>query len=255
MKVLVTGGCSDIGVSLAETLLESGHSALVYDVKRSTPPSGVEFVEGDVRDFASLARAAKRCDVGIHLAVMAGDSSAEDIMSVNVLGAYGFLSAAWQANFRSSVIASSAPVHLLPSSFDDGFLLRTSDGADHVYDLTKALQEVIARDFHSHRLPVMCLRFGHIVRGGEESDLSRAHPLSEEDYCRGGWVALEDIVRACVAAVHIQPSAETFETLNLVGSKGSRERFRVADAEGRLRIKLKYDFAAYERLGSGGSAV
>ena len=254
MKVLVSGGCSDIGVSLAQTLLESGHSALVYDVKKSALPSGVEFVEGDVRNFASLAHAAKRCDVGIHLAVMAGDSSAEDIMSVNVLGAYGFLSAAWQAKFRNSVIASSAPVHLLPSLLDDGFLLRTSEGADHVYDLTKSLQEVIARDFHSHRLPVTCLRFGHIVLGEEESDLSRAHPLSEEEYCRGGWVALEDIVTACVAALHIQPSTETFEILNVVGSKGARERFHVADAEARLGIKLQYDFGGYERAGSA-SAV
>lgn len=48
-----------------------------------------------------------------------------------------------------TVVASSAPVHLAPTELDNGSLLRTSGGNDHVYDQTKVLQEVIARDFHA----------------------------------------------------------------------------------------------------------
>ena len=126
MKALVTGGCGDVGIALSEKLVESGHRVVVYDQKQTRLPNGVSFIQGDVRDFSRLVAAASQCDTGIHLAVSAGDTSAEDIMSVNVSGAYGFLLAASSANFRNSVIASSAPVHLPPSQLDDGILLSLS---------------------------------------------------------------------------------------------------------------------------------
>ena len=114
-----------------------------------------------------------------------------------------------------------------------------------VYDLTKALQEVLARDFHAHGLPVICIRLGHIVHGKDEMTLDRSKALSEENYCRGGWVALEDVADACASALTIEPSDEAFEILNIVGAAGARARFQVGQAEERLGIKLQYDFAAY----------
>lgn len=246
MKIFITGGNSDAGVALAEKLIPQGHTVVAYDLNGNQLPGEVQFIEGDVRDFPRVVNAAGSCNAGIHLASLAGESKDEDILSVNVLGAYGFLRAAQRAQFQSAVIASSAPVHLSPSALDDGFLLRTSDGGDHVYDLTKTLQEVIGRDFHSHGLPVCCVRFGHIVRGAEEVNLERSRPLSSEDYCRGGWVALEDVADACVAALTLDPPGEVFEILNIVGARDGRTRFRVADAEERLGIELQYDFAAFE---------
>lgn len=219
---------------------------VAYDLDGSRLPGEAQFIKGDVRNFSRVVNAAASCDAGIHLASLAGDSKDEDILSVNVLGAYGFLQAAQQAPFQSAVIASSAPVHVAPNSLDDDLLLRTSDGGDHVYDLTKTLQEVIGRDFHAHGLPVCCVRFGHIVRGAEELNLERSKPLAREYYCRGGWVALEDVADACVAALMIDPPGEVFEILNIVGARDARTRFHVADAEERLGIELQYDFAAFE---------
>ena len=247
MRVFVTGGSSDVGYFLAQKLVADGHGVVAFDITdRSDPVDGVEFVEGDIRDFAAVRHAAGDCDTGIHLAVCAGESSAEDIMSVNVSGAYAFLMAARTANFRSSIVASSAPVHLAPDAPDDNMLLRTSGDDDHVYDLTKALQEFIARDFHSHGLPVLCLRFGHIVWGKEETNLDSPIPLREFDYCRGGWVALEDVVTACASALQIAPDVDSFEVLNLVGSRTARDRFDVSKTEKRLQMNFEYDFSNYE---------
>jgi nucleoside-diphosphate-sugar epimerase len=246
MKVLITGGTGDVGSELSARLVSSGHDVVVYDLKKESLLAGIQFVEGDVRDFKRVALAADGCDSGIHLASLAGTSDAEDIVSVNVLGAFSFLVAGRRAGFRNSVVVSSAPVHLAPSEWDNSLLLKTSGGDDHVYDLTKALQEVVARDFHSHGLPVICLRFGHIVLGEEETNLRRSISLRDEEYCRGGWVALEDVVDACIAAVETPRTTPTFEVLNIVGSRGARDRFRVAAAESRLGMKLRYDFAAYE---------
>src|SRR5579871_5848005 len=161
MNVLITGGAGGIGIELSRKLVSSGHSVVVYDLKNDGLPTGVQFIQGDVRDFNRLALAAEGCDCGVHLAALGSTSDAEDIVSVNILGVFGFLAAARKGCFRISAVASSAPVHLAPSELDNGFLLRTAGGDDHIYDLTKALQEVIARDFHSHGLPTVCLRFGH----------------------------------------------------------------------------------------------
>jgi nucleoside-diphosphate-sugar epimerase len=246
MKVLITGGAGEVGIELSRRLVSSGHVVVVYDLKKERLPAGVEFVEGDVRDFKRIVAAAEGCDSGIHLAALAGASATEDIVSVNVLGTFGFLAAARRARFKNSVVASSASVHLAPGELDNGLLLRTSGGDDHVYDLTKALQEMIARDFCSHGLPTLCLRFGHIVLGEEESNLQRSMSLGDEEYCRGGWVALEDVINACAAALETPLATPTFEILNIVGARGVRDRFHVAAAEKRLAVKLEYDFAAYE---------
>jgi len=245
MKVLITGGCSDIGISLSERLVLSGHEAIVYDNREVALPQHVDFTLGDVRDFDAVAQAAKNCTAGIHLASLADGASDSEILSVNVLGAFSFLLAAHQANFRNSIIASSTPVHLTKNEEEDSFPLRFSSGDDRLYDLTKIIQEMVGREFHSHQVPILCIRFGHVVLGKEQMNLKRTRQLSSEQYCRGGWVALEDIVSACAAGLMVEPSADTFEILNIVGAKSSREKFKVEEAEIRLGIKLEFDFAKY----------
>lgn len=247
MKILITGVSSTIGINLSQRLIEQGHTVVGFDMKEAAGlPQNVIFVKGDIRSLESVTAAAVGCEAGIHLAVIADDSQLEEIMSINVGGAYSFLQAAKNAQFRNSIIASSAPVHLPQSELDNEYLLRTSEGEDSVYDLTKTLQEVVGRDFHAHGLPVQCLRFGHLVRGEEAMNMKRTAHLKDVTYCRGGWVALEDVVDACAAALRVTPNSETFEILNVVGARGARDRFRVAEMENRLGIKLRYDFADYE---------
>jgi len=54
------------------------------------------------------------------------------------------------------------------------------------------------------------------------------------------------VADACVAALTTDPPGEDFEILNIVGAREARTRFHVADAEKRLGIELRYDFAAFE---------
>lgn len=252
MKILVTGACGEIGLAVTAKLASAGHGVVGYDRIGADLPDGATLIEGDVRDFAHVAEAASGCDAGIHLAAVSGQATANDILSVNALGAYGFLAAARDARFRHTIIAGSASVHLPPSDRDNSFPPPSLDG--DVYDLSKSLQEVMADDFRSHGLPVICLRFGHVVHGEQETSLDGQLPLQDEHYCRGGWVALEDIANACLAGLTIEPGQDALEVLNIVGATGARERFRVADAERRLGMKLQYDFAAFERPGAAGSA-
>jgi nucleoside-diphosphate-sugar epimerase len=244
MKVLITGAGSIIGRALTATLLATGHAVVAYDLRGEDMPTGATFIKGDVMDFSRLAEAARSCDAGIHLATLAGESRQADILSVNVLGAYGFLQAARGTGFCNAVIAGSAPVHL-PQSEHDNDLCAPTESSDHPYDLSKVLQDVIGSDFHRHGLPVMVLRLGHVVHGREQTTLEGNIPLAEEPYCRGGWVALEDVTTACAAALTLTPDPDMFEVLSLVGARSGRERFRVAATEARLGIRLQFDFAAY----------
>jgi len=142
-----------------------------------------------------------------------------------------------------SVLASSAPVHLPLNDFDTNPLLRTDK--DDVYDLSKKLQEIIAQDYHSHGLPVLCLRFGHIVRGMEQLTLDSKTSLDDLDYCRGGWIALEDVISGCIAALK-NNADPTFQPYTLVGSKSGYVRFNTAKTEQRFGISIAHDFSKYE---------
>src|SRR5688500_7231767 len=102
MKVLVTGAAATWGIALSERLVALGHDVIAYDLRGEGVPSGARFVEGDVRDFDRLDEAARECEAGIHLAVVSEGWQAKDILSVNVLGTYGFLHAARNARFRNA---------------------------------------------------------------------------------------------------------------------------------------------------------
>ncbi len=247
MKALITGVSSSIGIAVSNRLLEAGHQVVGIDIRTpASSPNGLEFVAANVRDIDALMIAAGGCDTGIHLAVNADASRPTQIFDTNTAGAYNFLRVAQDIGFRNAIIASSAPVHLSAAGAATDTTLATSTTEDHPYDLSKLLQEAIARDFHSHGVPVMCLRFGHVVLGAQGVNLDDKTPLAELTYCRGGWVSLEDVASACALALDVSPSAETLEILNVIGAKAARRQFSTAAVEQRLNFTFAHDFAAYE---------
>ena len=80
MRVLLTGGAGFIGRHVLARLLDRGHEVRVLDSLRAdvhhekvwTPPGGVEFLPGDVRDPDAAGRAVKGVDAVLHLAAKVG---------------------------------------------------------------------------------------------------------------------------------------------------------------------------------------
>jgi dTDP-L-rhamnose 4-epimerase len=123
MHVLVTGGAGFIGQHVLARLLDRGHAVRVLDslridVHRSKqwkPPSGVEFLLGDVRDPDVAAGAVKGIDAVVHLAAKVGlgvdANDLPDYAASNDVGTAVVLAAMARASVPRLTLASSMVVY------------------------------------------------------------------------------------------------------------------------------------------------
>jgi UDP-glucose 4-epimerase len=117
MKILVTGGAGFIGSHVADALLGSGHEVLVLDDlstgRRSNVPERAQFVQGDIRDGAVVAKvfADFQPDVVTHQAAQTSVSisTREPLRDaeINVLGSLHILQSCVKHNVRQLVFAST----------------------------------------------------------------------------------------------------------------------------------------------------
>jgi len=120
MKALVTGGAGFIGSNIANHLLDTGHTVTILDNLSSgfranlKPVPQVDFIEGDVRDAATVERAMRGVEVVFHLAASVGNKRSIDHplddAAINVLGTLNVLEAARHAGTRKVVFSSSAGI-------------------------------------------------------------------------------------------------------------------------------------------------
>jgi dihydroflavonol-4-reductase len=115
-RVLLTGGTGLVGGSIARALVAAGRTvrALVRAPARARAvlPAGVELVEGDVTDAASLRRAAADCAVVYHAAGLPEQWLADPsvFQRVNVQGTANAIEAALAAGVRRFVYSSTIDV-------------------------------------------------------------------------------------------------------------------------------------------------
>jgi UDP-glucose 4-epimerase len=120
VKAVVTGGAGFIGSNIVALLVHKGHEVVVLDNLLSgyrenlDPFPQVRFIEGDVRDAATVAGCAAGAEVIFHLAASVGNTrSIEhpiDDAEINVLGTLRVLEAARHAGVRKVVFSSSAGI-------------------------------------------------------------------------------------------------------------------------------------------------
>lgn len=251
MRVLVTGAFGWTAQPILVALHESGHEITALDSAAECPDEvtrlATRVVCEDIRDNAGLSRAARGADAAVHLAVAIGEEpheSAELAFAVNVLGTYNLFEAARKHKLQRVVLISEAPVHIAadqPAIVPDW---RSSAGNDHLYDLTKRLQEEIAKDYaETYGIRVVTLRIGHVVDGRASVD-RRGINLKELSYCRGGWVCRFDVAAAVTAALNLPGSG--YEMYYVVGSWQARERYEIERTEAALGVTLVERFKAYE---------
>lgn len=122
MKYLVTGGAGFIGSNIAIELLKQGESVRILDnfstgrkVNIETILDRIEMVDGDIRDFWTVAEAVDGVDYVLHQAALPSviRSVRNPLTSnaVNIDGTINILEASRQAGVRRVVYASSSSVY------------------------------------------------------------------------------------------------------------------------------------------------
>ena len=122
MRALVTGGAGFIGSHIAQHLVHAGHEVVVLDnlftgsrANLAAIGKDVRFVEGDIRELATVESCAAGCDVIFHeAAIVSVPFSVErpqESHDVNIQGTLNVLQAARKAGTRRVVYASSAAIY------------------------------------------------------------------------------------------------------------------------------------------------
>ncbi len=171
-KYLVTGGAGFIGSHIVETLVERGDVVRVLDnlttgkkENLEAVAGGIEFVEGDIRDPETCARAVEGVDHVLHQAALASVvRSVEDPLltnAINVTGTLNMLLAARDAGVKSFVLASSSAV------YGDDPAMPKVEGREgrplSPYAVSKLVNEKYAQAFHVlYGMTTVALRYFNV---------------------------------------------------------------------------------------------
>ena len=149
-RVLVTGATGFTGGHLARALVRRGHTvvALVRDPARAAglAADGVTLAEGDIRDRASIERAASGAEVIYHIAAIYRQAGLrdEEYRAVNAHAVGTVVDAAAHAGVRRVVHCSTVGVHgdVEHPPADEEAPLEPGD----IYQVTKLEGEQVARE-------------------------------------------------------------------------------------------------------------
>jgi uronate dehydrogenase len=160
--ILITGSSGRIGSMLRTRLARPGRTLRLLDVV--PPPAGTgvpgkDAIVASVTDMAAMTEAAAGADAIIHLGGVSGEAPWQQILDVNIQGAYTVFEAARRAGVPRVIFASS--------NHAAGFAPRSAfpvpDYAfpcpDTYYGVSKVAGEGLAAQYH-HRygLDAICLR-------------------------------------------------------------------------------------------------
>ena len=116
MQALVTGGTGFIGGQMCATLQREGHKVRALVRKTSDTSSlralGVDLIEGDMQDRASLERATQGCNWVFHFAAsFRREVPRHEIWSTNVIGIENLLAASAASGVEQFLHCSSTSVY------------------------------------------------------------------------------------------------------------------------------------------------
>src|SRR3954470_14109958 len=227
--VLVTGGAGLIGSHIIDRLIDEGAGEIrVLDnlvrgrhanLAAAKARKDLKFINGDVRDPATVSRAVAGCDYVFHQAAIRITLCAErprECMDVLVMGTFNVFEAAVAAGVKKVVYASSASVYGAAETFP-------TDERHHpynnrtLYGAAKLMNEGIARSFHDlHGLASVGLRYFNVygprmdvtgaytevfVRWLDCIDQGRAPQIHGDGSASMDFISAEDIARANILAM------------------------------------------------------
>jgi len=178
-KVLVTGGAGFIGNRLVDVLLGHGYEIVVLDIlkrgNKLTPETlrCIEFIEGDIRDAATVDRTVRGCDYVFHLAAVLGVDIVADnpveTMHTETVGLANTANACMRHAVRNLVYASTSGVYgkaAIEQAVDEEFDVMPNSS----YSIAKRYNEIYLKSlWQEKRLPSVSIRYFNVY-GPKQDD-------------------------------------------------------------------------------------
>ena len=242
MKVLVTGSAGKIGNQIANLLLENNNIVNGIDICPSLiSHSNYSHFEVDLGCKQHLLDEFENCEMVVHSAIainMDYEQEFSKAVETNIVGTVNLYKNALKSDFKKVVLLSSAPVDKEFPNPANSYDWKSSPSDDYLYDLTKRLQEEIAKDFYeTYGIRTLILRIGHVVDGANEKTLD-GNPLKGSDYCEGGWVDIGDVAQAVYSGIRNHKNL----TLNVIGSKQAFLPFQIEHTTKEIGWEPSYTF-------------
>ena len=240
MRVLLTGAAGFVG-RVALDLLSVRHEVTPLDIRRI---DGVKHAVGcDVLDYDTLQEIVKGHDAVVNT-IMAPNSAYGGNgagFTTNVTGAYNLFEAARVHNIRRFVHTSSGAVHegypRAPETFSTHDLYPLK--AKGCYELSKLLQEELARNFHEqYGLSIAIVRPWGII-DSERMVATDGKPVKGHAW---GSIDRRDVASALVGA--LEAPDITYERFYITATPGGYEANDVARTEQRLGWEPEFRFDA-----------
>lgn len=177
MKALVTGANGFLGRSIVQRLLREGVAVRALVRPGRSVDGGVEVVEGDLCDYASVDAAVRNVDWVVHAAARVATSGTwESFAEVNVRGTRRVIRAAQAAGVRRIVHISSLSVYAVPH---DGVTIieespyESEGDARGNYSRSKLAADRVALGAAAGAAPVVVLRPGLLYGPGKRPPVAR----------------------------------------------------------------------------------
>lgn len=280
MKILVTGGAGFIGSNLVERLVNDDHDVIVLDnlLRGNKIPSetfkAIKFVNGDVRDFKTILKLTKGCDIVFHLAAILGVDVVADnpieTMDVEVIGLRNIANAAIENGVKKILYASTSGIYghsAIEQAVSEEIMVdpRTS------YAMAKRFNEIYLKALYDEKkLPSVAIRFFNVY--GYRQDNRMVIPRFYEQAVAGepitvfgsgkqtrDFTFIEDTIEAVIQLMH---KAEGCEIVNIAngdeGDIGNLAKVikKITGSSSEIKFieasKKRYDYEVERRFGSSG---